>query len=218
MIQTITPKRSYINLAEAVKTWDGQVHRSIWAALMAVPTTEENYRTIVAKAQLHKRLETGDRKQLARALATAMEILEGFDSERFLSHATSDQPSPRRSFVNLAEAVRTVNSPTGLRDMLIAIAGLNMTEEARQTVLTTFLANTSHTWDFSDVHRSNLASSFARLLEGQPKFDVARFIHHATSDSDADDDSEGGKWSYNHNSPEDAMKTTIEADGESVTI
>lgn len=125
----------------------------------------------------------------------------------------------RRAFVNLAEAVRTVNDGRGVRNMLTAIAGLHMSEVDRWVVLTTYMANTPHRPDFDEVHRQNLAESLARLLEGREKFDGARFVHHAISDSTADDDGEGGKWSYNRLHPEEAQKTTIEGgDGETVIL
>lgn len=126
----------------------------------------------------------------------------------------------RRAFVNLSEAVRTINDGHGLRDMLVAVAGLHMDEESRYIVLMSFLANVPPFGE-EEFHRENIAQSLARLLDGQEKFHAGRFIHHATSDSDADDDGEGGKWSYNRLHPEDAQRTTIESvpdDGEGETV
>lgn len=179
----ITLKRAYINLAEAIRTWDGKSNRAITAALWAIPVEKDVTARIHENADYTRRLLDGDRKSLAQALNAALLGMEDYNSQRFLLHALAEQPSARRSFVNLAEAVRTINEPFGLRNMLRAIADLNLGEEARQTVLTTFLANTPHRWGFSEVHRHNLASSLARLLEGQAEFDVDRFIHHAASDS-----------------------------------
>jgi hypothetical protein len=209
-----TARRSYIDLAEALKARkEAASDQQIWDALQSVPVTEEAYREILHAADVFVLLEDEDYLSLAKGLSLAMKDLPDFDPERFLAHALSvpTGKSDRRAFVDLSEAVRTVNGPSGLRDMLMAIAGLNLTEEARQTVLTTFLANTPHRWGFSDVHRENLANALARLLEGQPKFNGARFIYHAVSDSAADDDSGQGKWSYNQNAPEEALKVTIEA-------
>jgi hypothetical protein len=120
----------------------------------------------------------------------------------------------RRAFVDLAEAVRTINDGKGVRNMLTAMAGLHMTEEDRWVVLTTYMANLPHRPDFMDVHRQNLAEALARLLEGREKFDGARFVHHATSDSTEDNDSDEGKWSFNRLHQAEAQKTTIEAVGE----
>lgn len=124
----------------------------------------------------------------------------------------------RRAFVNLSEAIRTHNDGHGLRDMLVAIAGLHMDEASRETVLRSYLANTP-LLPGEPVHRDNLANSLARLLDGTEKFDAARFIHHATSDSDADDDGDEGKWSYNRTHQAEAQKTTIESEsGEVVEL
>lgn len=211
----ITARRSYINLSEALKNWKGDRNETaVWDAFKALPMGEEEYRQVLYAVDIYVRVEEDLKEDLVRGFAVALKDQPDFDQERFLAHALSAPTgkSVRRAFVDLSEAVRTVNSPTGLRDMLLAIAGLNLTEEAREVVLRTFLANTPHRWGFSEVHRENLASALARLLEGQPKFDGARFIYHATSDSDADDDSGQGKWSFNKNAPVDAMKVTIEAD------
>lgn len=208
-----TARRSYIDLAEALNNRkEAASDQQIWDALQTIPVTDVVYREILHQADVFVLLEDEDYTTLSQNLADALHGQPDFNRERFLAHALSapNGKTNRRAWVDLAEAVRTVNGPTGLRDMLVAIAGLNLTEEARQTVLTTFLANTPHRWGFSDVHRQNLAGSFARLLEGEPKFDGARFIYHATSDSAADDDSGEGKWSFNQNSPEDALKVTIE--------
>lgn len=128
----------------------------------------------------------------------------------------------RRAFVALAEAVRTINDGKGARNMLNAIAGLHMAEEDRMVVLRTYLANTPLA-DLGPVHRQSLAESLARLLEGREKFDGARFVHHATSDSTEDNDSDEGKWSFNRLHQAEAQKTTIESvpddgDGETVTL
>lgn len=215
-----TPRQSYIDLSEAVKNWTAESSDGpIWDALQSIPITDEKYREIIQSADLLKILENGDKREVAEALGKALVGLEGFDSRRFVRESLYDMPTTaRRAVVNLAEAVRTVNSAYGLRDMLTAIAALHVSEESRQTVLATFLANTPHRWGSSEIHRENLASALARLLDGEPKFDAARFIYHATSDSSADNDGKDGKWSYNRNSPEDALKTTIESDGETVEL
>jgi hypothetical protein len=128
----------------------------------------------------------------------------------------------RRAFVNLAEAVRTVNDGKGVRNMLTAIAGLHMSEPSRYTVLSTFLANVPPFGE-GEFHRENIASSLARLLHGQEKFHAGRFVHHATSDSVEDADSDEGKWSFNRLHQAEAQKTTIESvpddgDGETVVV
>lgn len=127
----------------------------------------------------------------------------------------------RRAFVNLAEAVRTVNDGSGLRNLLTAIAGLHMDETYRYILLTTVLDKIPLGWGHSTdwrpevtINRENVALALANLLDGREKFHAGRFIHHAISDSTADDDGEGGKWSYNRMHPEDAQKTTIESIGD----
>ena len=109
--------------------------------------------------------------------------------------------SARRAFVNLAEAIRTSNEGHSMRDMLVAIAGLHMSEADRHVTLAAYLANIPHRTDFAPVHRQNLADALARLLEGRDKFDADRFIHHATSNVDGDE----GKWSYNELRSEDEI-------------
>lgn len=121
----------------------------------------------------------------------------------------------RRAFVNLAEAVRTIDDDKGVRRMLEALAGLHVNEELRHH-LTFVYANLRGT-----VGRERMAKDLALLLDGQEKFHAGRFIHHATSDSTADDDGESGKWSYNRTHQAEAQKTTIEAvpeDGEGETV
>ena len=169
------------------------------------------------------------REHLADGMIDLLNGIEGFAPERFRAIATFDDSlgekpvyeyptTARRAFVNLAEAVRTINETHSMRDMLVAIAGLHMDEDDRQVVLMTYLANIPFRVSFSPVHRENLASSLARLLDGREKFHAGRFIHHATSDSTADDDGTEGKWSYNRLHPEEAQKTTIEGGEDSSPV
>lgn len=122
--------------------------------------------------------------------------------------------TPRRAFVDLAEAIRTVGRDEvhGYRRLLHAIADLHLDTEQRKAVLwavMTLPANASE---------GHYASAVGMELVDQEKFDLARFVHHATSDSEADDDGEEGKWSYNHENPEAAMKITLEAGDETVAV
>jgi hypothetical protein len=118
----------------------------------------------------------------------------------------------RRAFVNLAEAVRTsVENPRDVRDILIALANLHVSEGLRALLVESYIMSASD-------DREAIATKLAALLDGLEKFHAGRFIHHATSDSDADDDGDGGKWSYNRTHPEDALKTTIETDEETVVL
>jgi hypothetical protein len=117
----------------------------------------------------------------------------------------------RRAFVNLSEAVRTIDEPKAVRRMLTALAGLHVGETARADLTLLYL-------EHQGSDRISMAESFALVLDGQEKFDTHRFIHHATSDSDADDDSEAGKWSYNRIHQAKAQKTTIEGGDETIVI
>lgn len=205
---TQTPKQLFSALADAVRNENPD---SISTAVddviaffgVTLPVEPDELRGVMT---------IGNREEVADAFIDLLQNTEGFHGGRFKSRAAFEYPTTaRRSFVDLAEAIRTVNDGRGLRNMLVAIAGLHITESERQTVLVTFLANFPHRVDFSPVHRQNLAESLARLLDGKEKFDGARFIYHATSNSSSDDDSESGKWSFNRNKPEAAQKTTIEA-------
>lgn len=121
--------------------------------------------------------------------------------------------TPRRSWINLAEGIRVLDDDH--TDLLNeAINNLPMPEGERADVRTVML----NTLGEFGSNRERLAQALAAVLTGREKFDAARFIHHATSDSDADDDGEGGKWSYNRTNPDDAMKTTIEGGDETVTL
>jgi hypothetical protein len=120
----------------------------------------------------------------------------------------------RRAFVNLSEAIRQLGSPKETRTMLTALAGLHVDETTRANLTQIYLEQQA-----SD--RIDMARAMAALLDGREKFDTARFIHHATSDSEADDDSDQGKWSYNRTHQAEAQKTTIESvpeDGEGETV
>jgi hypothetical protein len=122
----------------------------------------------------------------------------------------------RRAFVNLAEAVRRMGSENETRLMLEALAGLHVEDQLLSSLLVVYGGNLEEDAYSEDgtPNREAMARSFASILDGQEKFDVARFMHHATSDSTADDDGESGKWSFNRLNPEGAQKTTIEAVGE----
>lgn len=169
MTEPITPRRAWIQLAEAVKNWEGGYHPSqeILDAIHILPVIDEEamHLTDIFNMGL-------DKEAAAWGVAENLEGKEDFNKERFLAHALSTRPSPRRAWILLAEAIRQ----------------LPMDQESVQT----------------------LAEATAAHLDGQPKFDGARFIFHATSSSDADDDSVEGKWSYNRLNPDAAMKTTIE--------
>jgi hypothetical protein len=130
----------------------------------------------------------------------------------------------RRAFVNLSEAIRTFNEEKGLRNMLLSLAGMHVNESLRLQLVVAYMQFLEDDWGSETpikVRRSVLAHRLAMLLDGQEKFDTARFIHHATSDSTADDDGESGKWSYNRLHQAEAQKTTIESvpdDGEGETV
>lgn len=126
--------------------------------------------------------------------------------------------SPRQSFVDLAEAVRVQKThPQRARIILQALANVPVTEEIRLILTERWLGITNdlgQNFEKWERYREDLADSFALILDGfHEKFDVARFIHHATSDQEPDADAEGGgKWSYNYENPVEALKVTIEAE------
>jgi hypothetical protein len=122
----------------------------------------------------------------------------------------------RRAFVSLAEAVRQLGTPKEVRMMLTALAGLHVDEPTRANLTLIFLEQQASS-------REDMARAMATLLDGAEKFDTARFMHHATSDSEVDDDSDAGKWSFNRTHQAEAQKTTIESvpdegDGETVVL
>lgn len=123
----------------------------------------------------------------------------------------------RRAFVNLSEAVRVIgDGGKEVRRMLEALAGIHVSEEIRAQLTEIYLNNRAN-------DREPIAEGLALLLDGHEKFDSARFIHHATSGSTADDDSDEGKWSYNRTHQAEAQKTTIEGfdglgEGETVVL
>jgi hypothetical protein len=122
----------------------------------------------------------------------------------------------RRAFVNLAEAVRTSNDAGYSRRILEALAGIHVNDSVRDALVAVYVQPSAD-------GREALAEAFAAILDGHEKFDTARFIHHATSDSTADNDGESGKWSYNRTHQAEAQKTTIESipedgDGETVIL
>lgn len=118
----------------------------------------------------------------------------------------------RRAFVNLAEAIRTIDTVNSSRRILEAVAGLHVTDGVRIALAAVYAENSAD-------DREALAREMSLVLQGQEKFDGARFVYHATSDSTADDDSEEGKWSFNRTHQAEAQKTTIEADsGEVVEL
>lgn len=111
----------------------------------------------------------------------------------------------RRAFVNLADAIRTMlTDPKNTRTMLTALAGLHVDELTRSNLVIAYASNSAD-------DREVIAERFALVLSGAEKFDVERFLFHATSDSTADDDSAEGKWAYNRTHQAEAQKTTIEA-------
>jgi hypothetical protein len=122
----------------------------------------------------------------------------------------------RRAFVNLAEAVRTSIDAGYSRRILEALAGIHVNDSVRDALVAVYVQPSAD-------GREALAEAFAAILDGHEKFDTARFIHHATSDSTADNDGESGKWSYNRTHQAEAQKTTIESipedgDGETVIL
>lgn len=219
-----TPKTVFSALSEAIRTedQDGQlaaidaISQYFGAALAANP---EELREFVGE-----NVGRG-RHHIANGLADLLHEEEGFDAERFVRHATAEQAKPRpdaqpgyeyptsarRAFVNLSEAIRTINEPGWSRRMLEALAGIHVTDAVRDALVVRYV-------EHSADDRVVLSGAFADILDGtHEKFDAARFIHHATSDSDADDDGESGKWSYNRLHQAEAQKTTIESvddDGE----
>lgn len=168
--------------------------------------TETQYLSIQPGAKLRILSEEGEWVAAKAASPTRVELTD----------TQYEYPTTaRRAFVNLAEAVRTMDEdPKNVCTMLTALAGLHVTEVTRSSLLIAYAENSAD-------DREVLARLFSLILDGQEKFDTARFIHHATSDSVADDDSESGKWSFNRTHQAEAQKTTIESvpeDGEGETV
>lgn len=124
--------------------------------------------------------------------------------------------TPRRAFVDLAEAVRVQpDHPQRTRVILQALANLPVNEVVRTAMAERFfglLADTFGSPDKAERFREDLADCFALILDGfHEQFDVARFVHHACSDIEPDADAEGGgKWSFNYENPVEALKVTIQ--------
>lgn len=106
----------------------------------------------------------------------------------------------RRAFINLAEAIRTsAEDPKDFRTILRALANLHVDEPLRHSLVETYIY-------VADDDREVVAEKLALLLDGQQKFDTARFMHHATSDLDTEE----GKGSYNRLFQIQPQKITIE--------
>lgn len=126
--------------------------------------------------------------------------------------------TPRRAFVDLAEAVRVQpGHEQRIRVILQALANIPVAEVIRAAMAERFfglLADTANSPEKIERFREDVADCFALILDGfHPQFDVARFVHHATSDTEPEADAEGGgKWSFNYENPVEALKVTIEAE------
>lgn len=228
---TQTPKSIFSALAEAIRTesHDDQIAAVDAAAqyfganFVADPV---EVRTFLTEYQ------SESRTFLAAGVVEHLRDNEGFDGLKFLNHATdAGKPSfqyphtPRRSWTLLAEAIRQLNDGSDEYSSMAAalnaghrvtaaIAELPMPLDERETVRKVFMAAMRE-----EKTRRGIATDIAAILTGREKFDVERFIHHATSDSAADDDSTAGKWSYNRTHQAEAQKTTIEAEsGETVEL
>lgn len=233
---TQTPKSVFTALAESVKNQNveemedavNDVIRLFGPALSADPEDLREMYTGGAVSGF-------DRSTVAEMFCTLLSDTEGFDGERFTRHATDagrgfEYPhTPRRAFVNLAEAIRRLSETDGLQGSVVqaleaghrvtqAVRELSMPEEDREIVRQAVLASMT-----LGGSRRDIAVAAAAVLSGREKFDVERFVHHATSDSAIDDDSAEGKWSYNRTHQAEAQKTTIEVvsddgDGETVVV
>ncbi len=233
---TQTAKSVFTALAETVKNQDVEAMEDAVNAVIeffgpALAADPEDLREMYTGGAVSGH----DRATVAEMFCTLLHETEGFDGDRFTRHATDAgrgfryPHTPRRAFINLAEAIRRLNSgedeyqsvdealEAGHR-VTFAIRELSMEPEdreiVRQAVMTAMSKNAS---------REDIGKAAAAVLSGREKFDVERFMHHVNSDSSADDDSEAGKWSYNRTHQVEAQKTTIESlpddgDGETVTL
>lgn len=226
---TQTTKTVFSDLAKAVRSQDHDhlseaiegVIRFFGPALSADPQE--------LRAVLDTDLE--DPQNLSNTLIDLLQDTEGFDGNRFSLLTVGEgarfkyPKTPRRSWVDLAEAIRQMNGgeapyPSVMEALLAgqrvhrAIDELPMPEEDRLNVREVF-----HDAVRAEKDREGVASMVAAILTGREKFDVERFVYHASSDSVADDDSEAGKWSYNRTHRAEAQKTTIEASsGETIEL
>lgn len=226
MTLNFKPKTLFKNLAEAVRLMDVEkvedaVNAVIDAYGVSLAADPEDLREMYTGGAM-----TGhSRSTVADTFADLLQNEEGFNAERFLRHANDQgkkhaqdsQPgftyptTARRAFVNLSDAIRQLGSEDETRGMLLALANLHVHDVTKSNLALLYL-------EHQGSDRIDMARAMARLLDGHEKFDTARFIHHATSDSTADNDGESGKWSYNRTHQAEAQKTTIEAvsdDGES---
>ncbi len=231
---TQTPKSVFTALAETVKNQNveamedavNEVLRFFGPALSADP---EDLREMYTGGAVSGH----DRSTVAEMFCTLLDGTEGFDAERFTRHATDAgrgfkyPHTPRRSWVNLADAIRQLNDGDDEYDSMHEAlgAGRRVTKAIEELPMEREDRNLVHRVILDAMReeqtREVIARAAAAILTGREKFDVERFMHHATSDSEADDDSETGKWSYNRTHQAEAQKTTIEAlpeDGEGETV
>lgn len=119
----------------------------------------------------------------------------------------------RRAWIDLAENIRTFGTPEeDLKAILVGIMKLPIDQELVHAVLDTVAdALLQAAYSPGNV-REGWARRIALVLEGQPEFDVPRFMHHATSD-DPD-----GKWSYQVANPEGEWSRDPESPEDCVKI
>lgn len=231
---THTAKSVFTELAESVKNQDVEAMEDAVNNVLSFfgPALSD-------RAEDLREMYTGGavsghgRGTVAEMFVTLLLGTEGFDRDRFVRHAADMgrgflyPHTPRRAFVNLAEAIRRLSETDGLQGSVgqaleaghrvtQAIRELSMPEEDREIVRQAVLASMT-----LGGSRRDIAVAAAAVLSGREKFDVERFVYHATSDSAVDDDSEEGKWSYNRTHQAEAQKTTIESvpdDGEGESI
>lgn len=122
----------------------------------------------------------------------------------------------RRAWIDLAEGLRKFGGPEeDLKAILMGVFNLPVDEALEHALLETVADALMNVVDSGLGARESWARSMALILSGQPDFDVARFMHHATSD-----DPEGkwsyqvanpeGDWSRDPDSPADCLKIDIE--------
>lgn len=103
----------------------------------------------------------------------------------------------RRAWIDLAEELRKFCSPEeDFRALMRIMVLLPISSDLKTALMETVgdvLPATAH---FPESARDGWAHKVAMILEGQPDFDVPRFLHHATSDDP------NGKWSYQVANPE----------------
>lgn len=111
----------------------------------------------------------------------------------------------RRAWIDLAEGLRKFGGPEeSLKEILMGVFRLPVDEALEHALLDTVADALLNVVDTGLGAREPWARSMALVLEGQPDFDVPRFMRHATSDS-ADD-----SGAYNEENPEEAMKVSIQ--------